>query len=122
MYNRSSNAYALYQQNDVMTASRGKLLIMLYDGAIKFLRLAKVSMDEGDIQKTHNYIMRTQDIISEFMATLNMDYEISKSLFSLYDYMKFRLTQANINKDKDMLDEILNMLIEFRDTWEKAMA
>lgn len=120
MYNQTSSAYSTYQQNNVLTASSGKLLIMLYDGAIKFLRFAKVSIDEGDTQKSHNYIMRTQDIITELMVTLDMSYEISKSLYSLYDYMKYRLTEANIKKDKDQVDEVLGMLSELRETWNKA--
>lgn len=122
MYNQTSNAYAVYQQNNVLTASSGKLLLMLYDGAIKFLRFAKVAIDEEDIQKSHNYIMRVQDIISELMVTLNMDYEISKSLFSLYDYMKYRLSEANMKKDKEQIDEVVVMLSELRETWAIAMA
>lgn len=120
MYSQSSNAYAAYQQNDVLTASKGKLLIMLYDGAIKFLRFSKVAIDENNIENTNKYLRKTQDIISELMITLNMDYEISKGLYSLYDYMKYRLVEANIKKDKEMVDEVLGMLIDLRDTWEKA--
>ena len=55
------------------------------------------------------------------MATLDMDYDISKNLYSLYDYMKYRLVQANIKKDKEIVDEIIDMLSGFRDTWQKAM-
>lgn len=120
MYSQSSNAYALYQQNDVLTASQGKLIIMLYDGAIKFLRFSKVAIDENNMENSNKYLCKAQDIISELMVTLNMDYEISKSLYALYDYMKFRLIEANIKKDKGNIDEVLGMLIELRDTWEQA--
>jgi len=119
MYNRTSNAFAIYQENNVYTASKGKLLLMLYEGAIKFLKLTKASIDEKNIEKANNYLCRAQDIISELMVTLNMDIEISKNLYSLYEYMNYTLVQANIRKDKKMVDEVLNMLIELKDTWEK---
>lgn len=122
MYNQTSNAYAIYQENNVLTASKGKLLLMLYDGAIKFLRFAKVSIDEKNIENTNKYLCKTQDIISELMVTLDMKYDISKSLFSLYDYMKYRLVEANINKDKEMIDEVLNMLTELRETWQQVIS
>lgn len=121
MYNKAANAYQVYQQNEVLTASKGKLLIMLYEGAIKFLRFAKVAIDEKNIEDANKYLIKAQNIISELMATLNMDYDISKDLYSLYDYMKYRLTQANIKKDKAIIDEIIDMLSGFKDTWQKAM-
>ncbi|MDI6617554.1 MAG: flagellar export chaperone FliS [Clostridiales bacterium] len=120
MQNNPSNAYTLYQQNEVLTASKGKLLIMLYDGSIKFLRLAKISIDEKNIENTNKYICKTENIISELMATLNMDMEISKNLYALYDYMKRSLMEANIKKDKGTIDEILSMVSELKDTWEEA--
>jgi flagellar protein FliS len=104
-----------------MTASSGKLLLMLYDGAIKFLRFSKVAIDEKDFARANNYLLRVQDIITELMSTLNMDIEISKSLFALYDYMKYRLVQANTSKDKEAINEVQNMLTELRDTWQKIM-
>jgi flagellar protein FliS len=121
MYNQTSSAYEVYQQNSVMTASSGKLLLMLYDGAIKFLRFSKVAIDEKDFARANNYLLRVQDIITELMSTLNMDIEISKSLFALYDYMKYRLVQANTSKDKEAINEVQNMLTELRDTWQKIM-
>lgn len=121
MYYNTSSAYKTYQDNSIMTASNGKLLLMLYEGAIKFLKFSKVSIDEKDMQKAHNYIVKTQDIITELMVTLNMDIEISKSLYSLYDYMKFRLIQANIKKDKEQIDEVIGMLTELKETWEQII-
>lgn len=121
MYNQSSNAYQIYQQNEVLTASKGKLLIMLYDGAIRFLRFAQIAIDEKNYESANKYLVKAQNIISELMATLNMDYEISKSLYSLYDYMKYRLIQANIKKDREMVEEIMKMLSGLRDTWQQAM-
>jgi flagellar protein FliS len=121
MYNRSSNAYDVYQENDIMTAPQGKLLLMLYDGAAKFLRFAKISIDEGDIQKANENILKAQDIISELMITLNMDVDIAKDLYSLYDYMKYRLIQANIKKDKEIIDEVLDMLNQLKEAWKQII-
>lgn len=122
MYYNTSNAYELYQQNDVYTASQGKLLLMLYDGAIKFLRISKFSIDEKDFSGANKNLLKTQNILTELMCTLNMDYDISKRLYGLYDYMKRRLIEANIKKDTKIVDEVLNMLTDLRDTWQKAIA
>lgn len=121
MYNQTSNAYNIYQQNEILTAPKGKLLLMLYDGAIKYLKFSKIAMDEKNISNCNKYLCKAQDIISELMVTLNMDYEISKSLYSLYEYMKYRLVQANIKKDKTMVDEVMDMLSELREAWEEAI-
>jgi len=121
MYNNSANAYATYQQNSVLTASKGKLLIMLYEGAIKFLRFSKIAIDENNVEQTNKYLIKAQDIIGELRMTLDMNYEISKNLDALYEYMNYKLMQANIKKDKGSIDEVLDMLLELKETWEKAM-
>ncbi len=119
--NKSYNGYQKYQQNSVMTAAPEELTLMLYNGAIKFIKQAKIFMEQKQVEKTHNAIVRAQDIITELNITLNMDYEISKNLRSLYDFMLTRLTDANINKDIKILDEVLPLLEELRDTWQEAM-
>lgn len=122
MYNNASNAYALYQQNDVYTSSQGKLLLMLYDGAIKFMRISKFSIAQGDYPAANKNLIKAQNIITELMCTLNMEYDISKNLYGLYDYMKRRLIEANIRKDTEIIDEILDLVVGLRDTWQKAIA
>jgi flagellar biosynthetic protein FliS len=79
------------------------------------------ALDSKNMEKAHEGIIRAQDIIREFQATLNMDYEVSLSLNSIYDYMHRQLIQANINKDRDMLEEVLGFAKELRDTWAQAM-
>lgn len=122
MYNNASNAYELYQQNDVYTSSKGKLLLMLYDGAIKFLRISKYSIDKKDYSNANKNLIKAQNILTELMCTLNMDIDISKNLDQLYDYMKRRLIEANIKKDTSIIDEILDMLVGLREAWQKAIA
>lgn len=117
----NSNPYQQYQQNMINTATPQELTLMLYNGLVKFLKLSIQSIDEKNMEKTNNYIIRSQDIISEFMCTLDMNYEISKSLMSLYDYMNRRLLEANMKKDKAIIEEVLGFAEELRDTWAQAM-
>jgi len=115
------NPYQQYQEQSIMTASPGELTLMLYNGCIKFIKQAKLYIEEKDIEKANNAIIRAQDIIYELMSTLNMDYEISNNMMALYDYMNRRLIDANISKDIKVLDEVLNLTVEFRDTWMEVI-
>ena len=112
-----------YQQNAITTASPEQILIMLYDGAIQFLNKAKKAMEDRNIEETHNNIMKTERIISEFMNTLDMEVggEVAKNLYGLYKYLNYRLVQANIKKDVTMIDEVLGHLKDLKQTWEEAI-
>ena len=110
-----------YKNQQAMTASPADLTLMLYNGALRFVAESIQGIENKDIQKAHNSNMRVQEIIREFRATLDMKYEVSKPLDQLYEYMEFRLMQANTNKDKAQLEEVKNMLQELRDTWYQAM-
>ncbi len=113
--------YANYKNSVVETASPGKLLLMLYNAAIRNLDNAVQSIADKDIQAAHKSIVRTQEIISEFMCTLNMDYEISGKLLALYDYLHRRLVEANIRKDVEIIKEVRGFLVELRDAWQEAV-
>ena len=112
-----------YKQNSVLTASPETILIMLYDGAINFLLRAKIAIEEKNIEQTHTYITKTQKIIREFMDTLDMDTggDMAQNLYRLYDYLHYRLVQANIKKDTEMIDEVLGHLRSLKQTWEEAI-
>lgn len=112
-----------YQQTQVQTASPEKLLIMLYDGAIQFLNKARMAMQNKDIEGTHNNIIGAQRIISEFMNTLDLKTggEVAQNLYNLYEYLHYRLVQANIKKDVEMVDEVLVHLKDLKQTWEQAI-
>jgi flagellar protein FliS len=94
---------------------------MLYNAAIRNLDSAIQSIADKDIQAAHKSIVRTQDIISEFMCTLNMDYDISEKLLALYDYLHRRLVEANIHKDAEIINEVRGFLVELRDAWQEAV-
>lgn len=116
-----NNPYGQYKQNSVMTASPQELTLMLYNGALKFIGQSKIHVERKDIPKANESIIRAQDIIQELNLTLNMDYEISENLRSLYTYILDLLIDANIHKDPKYLDEAAEMVTELRDTWKEAM-
>ena len=112
-----------YKKTQIETADQGKLIMMLYDGAIKFVNKAIELMADkkaNNIEKIHKNIVKAQDIIMELMSSLNMEIEFSKKLFSIYMYMNKRLVDANVNKKTEPLIEVKQYLVELRDAWEKA--
>lgn len=114
-------ATQLYQKNSVQTASPAKLTLMLYDGAVKFCNIALEAMEEGDIEKTHNNIIKVENIIVEFRATLDMKYPVAKDFDVVYDYIYRRLVEANMKKDKEILEEVLEHIKSMRETWKEVM-
>jgi len=115
------NAYNQYKENSIFTASPEELTLMLYNGLVKFIMRGMDSIEKKNIQEANNNIIKAQNIVSEFMNTLDMKYEISSSLYSIYDYMLRRLVEANVSKDRDILEEVLGFAKVLRDTWEQAM-
>ena len=116
-----TNAYNTYKQNSVTTASSGDLTLMLYNGCLKFLGKAKVAIEEKNIAERNINLQKSQAIITELMSTLNMDIEISKQIFPLYEYMKRRLVEANMKNDVAIIGEVEGLVTEFRDTWKEVI-
>jgi flagellar secretion chaperone FliS len=119
-----NNPYQQYQHNSVFTARPEELTLMLYNGAIKFLKQAKISIEKADVEKTHKNITRAQDIIIELMSSLDLQYDVSHNLFSLYDFMNYWLTQANIHKfdgGTQKIDDVIKLIEDLRETWTEAM-
>lgn len=110
-----------YQTNSVNTANPGELTLMLYNGALKFLKQSKASIAEKKWEKANEYNMRVQNIVGELMITLDENYPVAKQMLSLYEYVQSRLIEANIKKEISILDEIEGLLTQFRDTWKQAM-
>ncbi|MFJ7669464.1 flagellar export chaperone FliS [Lysinibacillus sp. NPDC097195] len=110
-----------YKQNSVTTASPGELTLMLYNGCLKFLNKAKLAIQEKNIQEKNTNLIKAQAIISELMATLNMDIEVSKNMLALYEYMNRRLVEANIQNDVSIIEEVEGLVTEFRDTWKEVI-
>lgn len=115
------NAYGQYNNSKIMTASPAELTLMLYEGAIKFCNIAIVAIEHGDVQKAHNNIQRTERIVDYFRQTLDMSYPVAEDFERVYSYLSRRLIEANIKKDKEILEEVNTHLRSMRDTWKEVM-
>jgi flagellar protein FliS len=113
--------YTKYADNAISTASREDLTLMLYDGALRFLNQAITAIENQEVEKAHNLVVRVEDITREFQLTLDFKYDISNQLNRLYDYMYRRLVEGNMKKDSSALEEVRDMYRELRDTWKEAM-
>ncbi|MFW6386523.1 MAG: flagellar export chaperone FliS [Bacillota bacterium] len=120
----NQNAYNQYKEVQVKTASRGKLVIMLYEGCIKFLRIARQAIQEEDIMKTNKYLKKCHDIINELKATLDFEKggEIAENLDSLYDFMNRQLINANLHSDPEEVQVVEELMEELLEAWENIVA
>lgn len=116
----TTNSYKQYQRTTIETASQKQLIIMLYDGAIRFLRVAKEGIEEKDLELAHNALIRSQAIVLELLSGLNPETgEIAEGLAALYQYFLQRLVEANKDKDQKIIDEVLSFLVDLRDVWDQ---
>ena len=114
-------AYAQYQNHKVLTASPAELTLMLYDGAIKFCNIAMMAIDSKDVQKAYTNIVKAEKIIDYLRVTLDMRYPVAKDFENIYTYLSRRLIEANVKKDKEILEEVHGHLSSVRDTWKEVM-
>ena len=114
-------AYGQYNNSKVLTASPAELTLMLYEGAIKFCNIAIIAVEQKDIQKAHTNIQKTEKIIDYFRQTLDMSYPVAEDFERVYSYLGRRLVEANIKKDKEILEEVNTHLRSMRDTWKEVM-
>lgn len=113
-----TDPYAHYKRMQVDTASQGRLIIMLYDGALKNLHCAKNTIAGKDIKGTHHHLMKTQDIIRELNVTLNMNVgDMAFNLRKLYIYILNCLVKANVSKDIEKVEEVIALLSTLREAW-----
>lgn len=119
MYN--NNALNAYKNNSVNYASKEQLLLMLVDGAVRFSKVAKEALENKNIQKSHENLVKVQDIFTELMVTLDRnagDWAIQ--LYNVYDFIKTRLFEINLKKDAKMMEELMPVIESVRDTWHEA--
>lgn len=117
----ATNTANAYKRQQILTASPEELTLMLYNGAIRFVTESIMAIGKKDIAKAHNANMRAQNIMREFMVTLDMKQEISRKWLLVDEYILHCLIQGNMKKDKVQLEEAKRLLVEFRDTWVEAM-
>jgi len=117
-----SRPYENYKKTQIQTSTQGKLIIMLYDGAIKYLNIAIENVRTRKYDVVNDSILKTQDIITELMLALNMDIKpLSSNLYMLYDFINRRLIEANIKKNVEIMKQIIEMLLELKIAWDSAI-
>ena len=114
------NGVGAYQDTTITTQDKGRLIVLLYDGAIKFMKLAVKEIEAGNWEAKGKYINRAQDIINELNAVLNTEAggEIAANLRKLYCFMNSRLSQANIKRDPQMIREVITLMEELNQGWK----
>lgn len=118
----TAHAYQMYRQTQVATASQGELLLMLFDGAIRFARQALEHLDHGKLEEASSKLIRAQDIVDELILALDLDVgEIAHNLQQLYTYIYDLLVRANVKKDPEAVNEALHLLVELRETWGQVV-
>ncbi|WP_027719445.1 flagellar export chaperone FliS [Desulfovirgula thermocuniculi] len=117
----SPNPYQQYRHNAVLTADPGRLTLMLFQGAARFARQAAARVAQRDIPGAHEACLRAQDILLYLLETANTEMEVGRNLASLYDYMYRRLLEANVKKDRAILEEVAGFLEDLAHTWERAL-
>lgn len=115
------NAAAAYSNTKIQTASPAELTLMLYDGAIKFCNKGIIAIENQNIEQANINIIKAEKIINELRITLDHKYKVSEDFKRVYDYIYQRLIDANIKKDKEILEEALGIIREIRDTWKEVM-
>ena len=118
----NANAYANYKQASVETATPEKLLLMLFDGGIKFLNQGKMAIEKKDYSEANKTLVKVQDILYELMVSLDVEKggEMASNLYKLYDFYRNEVMKANISKDAELLPPVLEFLRLYRDMWAEA--
>ncbi len=111
---------AAYQNAAITTQSKGRLIVLLYDGAVKFLKLAIRELDARNYEAKGRFIGRAQDIINELNAVLDMEAggEVAANLRKLYSFMNRRLSEANTNRDPQIIHEVITLMEELNKSWK----
>ena len=116
-----NNPYDQYLRNKIMTATPAELTLMLYEGAVKFGNISIKAIEDGDMEQAHANIVKVQNIIDEFRRTLDFKYPVAQDFENVYKYLSQRLIEANIHKDKDIMEEVVKHLRSMRDNWKEVM-
>ena len=118
------NAVDAYREHAVTTQTRGRLIVLLYDGAIKFLRLALQEMEAGRLVEKGLYIGKAQAILVELNTSLDLASggEIATNLRNLYHFMDRHLSEANLHRNPEKIRQVLEQLEELNESWKAITA
>jgi len=111
-----------YRKQDIMTASSVDLIIMLYDALKKNITLGRRSMARKDVESSHKYLIKAQEIVSELINCLDMSYQISEELLSIYEFILRNVEEANIHKEETPLTPVLEIIDSLREAWKEISA
>lgn len=111
------NATETYKKQGVMTASPLELIVMLYDGFLRQVRAADAAITEKDLEAANTALLKAQDIVTELMSCLDFSMPISRQLMQIYDFVHWKLREANMNKDSAGLEDVAAMMGELRESW-----
>ncbi len=116
----TANLQNRYKQDYVTTASPIDLVIMLYDGAIKQLKLAKIHLEDEQPESARNFLVsleKAEEIILELIRSLNMSVDMSKDLLDLYQFMISELVEVTFSREAGKIDPVVDMLSSLRESW-----
>ena len=114
-------AYGQYNNSKILTASPAELTLMLYEGAIKFCNIAITAVENKEIEKAHIHIQKIERMIDCLRQTWDIKYPVAEDFERINTYLSQRLIEANVKKDKEILEEINGHLRSLRDTWKEVM-
>ena len=117
-----NNAAKAYGNNKILTATQAELTLMLYDGAVKFANIALGALEKKDYETVNTNIQKSRNIVVELTSTLNHKYPVADDFERLYNYIFGLLVEANMKKDKAVLERALDELRSIRDIWKQIMA
>jgi len=119
----TASKFGAYTRVDIETASQGKIIIMLFNGAIKRAEEAKRQLEKGQREGVHNNLIRAQEILGELRGALNLQAgPVAKNLDRIYEYFQYLLIQANIKKTPQPIEECVGLMTDMRDTWQELFA
>lgn len=115
------NPYAQYKQQGVLTASPTELVVMLYEGCIKQLKLSKIFLSEGNFESANASFQRAQDIITELVMGLDFNYNIARELLNIYEFVQRTIIDLNLSKDANQVDPVIEILDDLRTAWVEVV-
>ena len=119
----TASKYDAYTRVDIETASQGKLIVMLFNGAIKRAEEAKRQLERDKREGVHNNLIRAQEIVAELRGALNLQAgPVAKNLDRIYEYFQHLLIQANLKKEVKPIEECVELMTTMRDTWQELFA
>ncbi len=113
--------YNIYKNNSVNYASKEQLLLMLVDGGVRFVKVARQAIIDKDVKTAHHNLMKAQDVFTELIISLDTKQAPwTKQLLQIYTFIKKKLAQANMSKDLKDIDEVMPLIQEIRDMWHET--